>query len=325
MSSAQVNTVTGPISVDDLGVTLMHEHIIIGMPGWQANTVRPGLSRDDIIAVAVEKIQSMQALGIQSMVDPCPNDLGRDVELYAEVSARTGFNIICATGLYTEEEGGHAYWHFARTLGYAVEAMAELFIHELTEGVGETGIKPGVIKVASGASKITDYEYQVLTAAAMASVETGAPITTHTDEGTMGEEQQAFLIEKGVPAHKIIIGHSCGTANHDYHMNILGRGSYLGFDRFGMNVVSPDDQRVQALAALLLKQQEKRIVVSHDCVWCVRGDMPSAKEIEQMGVLFDPTHFHRTIIPQLLEHGVTQAQINTMLSDNPRRYFSGEP
>lgn len=323
MSSTHVNTVTGPISLDQLGVTLMHEHVLIGMPGWQADSLRPGRPRNEIIPIAVDKIQSMQALGIQSMVDPCPNDLGRDVELASEISARTGFNIICATGLYTEDEGGHAYWHFPRSMGIGVESMAELFIHELTKGIGETDIKAGVIKVASSAGKITDYEYDVLTAAALASAETGAPITTHTDEGTMGEEQQAFLVEKGVPAHKIIIGHSCGTTNHDYHMNIVNKGSYLGFDRFGMNVVFSDENRVDALAELLLKQQEKRIVVSHDCVWCMRGDVLTEKMIEEMGVLMDPTHFHRNIIPQLLERGVTKAQIDIMLCDNPRRYFSG--
>ena len=324
MSAIQVNTVTGPIPADQLGMTLMHEHVLIGMPGWQADSLRPGRSRDEVIPVAVDKIQIMQALGIQTMVDPCPNDLGRDVELSAELSARTGFNIICATGLYKEEEGGYAYWNFPRSMGIGVEAMAELFIHELTKGVGRTDIKAGVIKVATGAGKITDYEYDVLTAAARASVETGAPITTHTDEGTMGEEQQAFLVEKGVPAHKIIIGHSCGTTNHEYHMNILDRGSYLGFDRFGMNVVFPDEQRVEALAALLRKQRQKRIVVSHDCVWCMRGDVLSEKMIKEMNVIFDPTHFHRNIVPQLLERGVTQQQIDTMLCDNPRRYFSGE-
>ena len=106
MANETVQTVTGAVSVDDLGVTLMHEHLLIGYPGWEANTLEPGPSRDEIIAVAVDKIASMQAVGVRSMLDPCPNDLGRDVELAAEVSSRTGFNIICATGLYKEDEGG---------------------------------------------------------------------------------------------------------------------------------------------------------------------------------------------------------------------------
>jgi phosphotriesterase-related protein len=326
MSHTTVNTVTGPIALADLGVTLMHEHILIGYPGWEANTLRPGPGRADMVAVAIDKIQSMQDLGIQSMLDPCPNDLGRDVALAAEVAGKTGFNIICATGLYKQNEGGFAHWHFLRSIGRGVESMAELFIHELTQGIGDTDIKAGIIKVATGEGEITDYEYDVLSAAAMASVETGAPITTHTDQGTMGEEQQAFLVEKGVPAHRIIIGHSCGSSDHDYHMRILDKGSYLGFDRFGLDILVPDEQRIDALVALLQKQQEHRIVVSHDSVWCTRGEPFPVEMLEAMdpAKLFNPTHFHRTIVPALLARGVSQAQIDTMLVDNPRRFFAGE-
>ena len=326
MSCHTVNTVTGEIDVCDLGVTLMHEHLLIAYPGWEADTLHPGLSRDDIVAVCVDKIQSMQDQGIRSMLDPCPNDLGRDVELAAEVSARTGFNIICATGLYKEDEGGASYWHFTRSLGRGVDAMSELFIHELTVGIGDTGIKAGIIKVATGEGDITPYEYEVLEAAAVAAVETGAPITTHTDQGTMGEEQQAFLVERGVQPQKIIIGHSCGSDDHAYHTRILDQGSYLGFDRFGLDILVPDEQRIQSLLALLQKQRESQIVVSHDSVWCTRGkpfpdDMLAAMDPD---VLFNPTHFHRNIIPRLLEAGVTQQQIDTMLVDNPRRFFGGQ-
>ena len=326
MSQEFVNTVTGPIRVEDLGVTLMHEHVLIGYPGWEADTLRPGPARAEIVSTAVEKIRSMQEIGIQSMLDPCPNDLGRDVGLAAEVADKTGFNIIWATGLYKENEGGFAHWHFVRSIGRGVEAMAELFIHELTRGIGDTGVKAGIIKVATGAGKITDYEYDVLSAAAMAAVETGAPITTHTDQGTMGEEQQAFLLEKGVPAHRIIIGHSCGSSDHDYHMRLLDKGSYLGFDRFGLDILAPDEQRIDALVALLQKQQERRIVVSHDSVWCTRGQPFPAEMLAAIDVdkLFNPTHFHRNIIPALLARGVSREQIDTMLVDNPRRFFQGE-
>ena len=304
----------------------MHEHVVIGFPGWEADTLRSGPGRNEIIAVAVDKIQMMQDLGIQSMVDPCPNDLGRDVELSAEVSHRTGFNIVCATGLYHESQGGSAHWSLLQSMGHAVEPMAELFIHEISNGIGETGIKPGIIKVATGEGVITDYEYSVFEAAAIASCETGTPITTHTDQGTMGQEQQAFLIEKGVPPHRIIIGHSCGSHDHHYHMDILQRGSYLGFDRFGLDILTPDEDRVKSLAALLQKRREKQIVVSHDSVWCTRGE-PLPKEMLSAidpDKLFDPTHFHRNIIPQLLDAGAEQAQIDTMLVENPRRFFSDD-
>jgi phosphotriesterase-related protein len=320
-----INTVTGPIAADALGVTLMHEHLVIGFAGWESDTLHPGPNREQMIAICCDKIAQMQAVGIRSMVDPCPNDLGRDVTLAAEVAQRTGFNIVCATGMYKEEDGGMPYWHFRGRFGSIVEVLAEMFIHEITVGVGTTGIKAGIIKVGSGPNGITTHERTVLQAAATAAKETGAPITTHTDNGQHGDEQQAILLGLGVPAHQILIGHSCGTIDHDYHLKIVRGGSYLGFDRFGINTIMPDEQRIAALVALLKKQHERQLFVSHDSVWCWRGEpLPEhiVKTIDH-SVYANPTHLHRNIFPRLLELGVTQQQIDTMLIDNPRRFFSG--
>jgi phosphotriesterase-related protein len=326
-TTTTVQTVTGPIGVDQLGTTLMHEHLVIGFPGWDADTIRPGPKRAEMIATCIDQIAQLQDRGVSSMLDPCPADLGRDVVLAAEVAARTGFQIVCATGLYTEQLGGSGYWHHRGLFGPVVEAMAELFIRELTVGIGDTGIRAGVIKIASGAGQITDYERTVLRAAAMASRETGAPITTHTDQGTLGDVQQAALVELGVPAHKIVIGHSCGTADHAYHLRIVDGGSYVAFDRFGLNVLFPDDQRIAALVRLLAARKERQIVLSHDSVWCWRGEpIPAAvATMLAAGNVFHPTHLHDTILPRLREAGVTGAQIDTMLVDNPRRWFAGEP
>ena len=119
-------------------------------------------------------------------------------------------------------------------------------------------------------------------------------------------------------------GDSCGSADHDYHLGILDKGSYLGFDRFGLDLLAPDEQRVASLVALLKKHKERQIVISHDSVWCTRGQPfpDDLLELIDPEVLFDPTHFHRNIIPRLLQEGVTQQQIDTMLIANPRRFFS---
>ncbi len=183
-----INTVTGPTRVDQLGPTLMHEHVMIGFPGWQADTLRPGPDRREALAVGTDRIAEMMSHGVKSMLDPCPNDLGRDVDLMAELCVRTGFQIVCATGLYREGLGGAAYWHFRNGIGNLIaqcanpmEDIAALMIRELTEGIGATGIKAGVIKIGSSWENITPYEQVVLAAAAMASRATGAPITTHTE------------------------------------------------------------------------------------------------------------------------------------------------
>ncbi len=324
MSSATIQTVTGPIQPDELGPTLMHEHLLIGFPGWEADTIRPSADEAERFAICVDRIEEMKALGFRSMVDPCPNDLGRDVEFIAKVAQKTGFQIICATGLYKEAEGGAPYWKFASNLGSVVEPMAELFVRELKEGVGGSGVRPGIIKVATGHGAMTDYERWIFEAAARAAVETGAPITTHTDEGSLGDVQQTVLGKEGVPAHRIVIGHSCGSADTDYHMGIARGGSYLGFDRFGLDMLQPDDERVAALARLIERGAGDRVVVSHDSVWCWRGQMfPPALE-QAMTETWNPSHFSRRIIPKLKDVGVSDQQIETLLVDNPRRYFAGE-
>ena len=320
-----IATVSGEKTPEQLGKTLMHEHLVIGYPGFESHASHPGPNAQERFDICIDKIQQLQDHGYTSMLDPCPNDLGRDVEFAAKVAQRTGFQIICATGLYKQDEGAHPYWHFRSNFGPQLETMTELFVRELTEGIGETGIRAGIIKVATGVGKISEYERTILEAAGRASVETGAPITTHTDQGTMGDEQQRILTELGVPAHRIVIGHSCGTDDHDYHMRIARGGSYLGFDRFGIDLLFPDEKRVASLAKLLHAGAGDRVVVSHDSVWCWRGEPIPAEVLAGAGDdLFDPTHFSRNIVPRLREQGVTDEQIDRLLVENPRRFFEGE-
>ncbi len=320
----EIQTVTGPITPDALGKTLMHEHLLVGFPGWDSDTMNPGPTRDEMRATVADRVAEMRGHGVVSMLDPCPADLARDVEFMAEMASRTGLQIICATGLYNESEGGHPYWHFRSNFVSVVEPMAELFEKELTEGIGDTGIRAGIIKVATGAGEVTEYETQILTAAAKASVATGAPITTHTDEGTMGVEQQRILTDNGVPAHRIIIGHSCGTADHDYHMKIAQSGSYLGFDRFGIEMVQPDEKRVASLLKLIEAGAVGHVVVSHDLVFCWRGVPVPPALYEEITKVWNPSHFFERIVPKLLSGGASEAQIDRMLIDNPRAFFAGK-
>jgi phosphotriesterase-related protein len=320
-----IQTVTGPVPVSALGRTLMHEHMMIGYPGWESDTIRPGPRRDEMIAVCSDRIAEMQAHGVRTMLDPCPNDLGRDVAFAAEMAARTGLNVICATGLYKAAEGGAPYWRFRANFGAGPDSIAELFIRELTVGIGDTGIRAGIIKVATGQPSISPYERNILLAAARASVETGAPITTHTDHGMLGDEQQRILTEAGVPAHRIVIGHSCGSGDHEYHGRLVAGGSYLGFDRFGLEVLLPDAVGGAALRRRLAAGGCSRVVFSHDSVWCWRGQpIPNTEHFAEMMAVWTPSHFFERIVPQLLAGGATEAQVETMLVDNPRRFFAGE-
>ncbi|TMA47877.1 MAG: phosphotriesterase-related protein, partial [Deltaproteobacteria bacterium] len=173
-----VETVGGRCAPDALGPTLMHEHLLIGWPGWEAYASEDRAVHRERTKICVDRMLELRELGVRTLLDPCPIDLGRDVELMAAVAQESGVRIVCATGLYKEDYGAPAYFKFRAQFGDAVKEMADLFVHELTEGVGSTGIRAGVIKVATGAHKITPYEELVLRAAAAAHLATGAPITT---------------------------------------------------------------------------------------------------------------------------------------------------
>jgi len=315
--STSIATVTGTITPAELGRTLIHEHVVTGLPGWESDSLAPGHTRRELLARAKDRIAEMKAEGIDTIVDPCPADLGRDVELSAELSQATGFPIIAATGLYNESAGGSVYWKFRTARGDAAQIMADAFIRELTVGIGRTDIRAGIIKVATNLGQITRYERTVLEAAARASLATGAPITTHTDEGQLGDEQQALLTGWGVPAQRITIGHSCGTADHAYHAKIAQNGSYLGFDRFGLEQLISDDTRVASILKLIGAGHGGRVLVSHDTVWCWLGAPLPANPI------WEPTHFSRRIVPKLRAGGASEAQIEALLVDNPRRFFEG--
>lgn len=306
-----VNTVTGPCSPDQLGLTLTHEHLMIGWAGWETDsTVR--YDRAAALRLVTDKVKELRDLGLETFVDPCPMDLGRDVEFMAEVSQRTGVRVVCATGLYTHTLGANAYYRQRK-----VDELAEIYVHDLTVGIGESGIKAGLIKCATGDGKITRYEERCLRAAAKAHLQTGAPITTHTENGTMGPQQLDIFASEGVDLSRVIIGHSCGNSDLRYHLGMLERGCTLGFDRFGIEVLLPDKIRLAAMIGLLGIGYEKQLVPSCDSAACMKGRQPRGPS-----PLKHPSYLWQKIFPALREVGVGEDKLRTILVDNPKRFFT---
>jgi len=141
---AQVNTVLGPVSSDELGLTLIHEHLITGFPGWECDALAVPYDREVISRACAQALEEAKIYGVQTMVDATPNDLGRDVELQKMVSERSGINIICATGLYTEVSGKSVYFKARSRNEDTTTEIYETFMKEITQGIGETGIKAGL-------------------------------------------------------------------------------------------------------------------------------------------------------------------------------------
>jgi phosphotriesterase-related protein len=317
-----INTANGRVQAGALGRTLMHEHLVTGLPGWDSDTRAPAPAFRDMVAACVDRVQELQDAGYSSLVDPCPSDLGRNADLIGEVAARTGFNIIFATGLYNEHHGGSPYWQVAlATDPDGEKRLADLFIGEIEDGVRGSGLRPGILKVATGHGAITDYEKKVFRAAAAASKATGTPITTHT-EAVLGDEQVDLLTGEGVAANRIVVGHCCGTTDHDYHMCIVRKGAYIGFDRFGIEHEATDDQRVESILKCREAGALEQVIVSHDSVWCWLGEMIPKPMRDYMAAYNHPLRFSRVIAPKLRAAGMSEAEIDTLLVGNPSRYFA---
>jgi len=319
-SAHPVQTVTGLAQPEDLGRTLIHEHVLVGFPGWDLDAQAPPFRRAEVMARAIDQMQELRDLGIGTFVDPCPMDLGRDVEFLAELSQRSGMRIVCTTGAYFEAEG------ITHTFRYLpLEEITAIYVKEITEGVGETGVKAGAVKIATGSGQVSAYERKLVTAGARAARATGVPLISHTQDATCGHDQIDIVTGEGVAPGRLVVGHSDGVDDHEYHRSLAERGAFVGFDRFGIAIIVPDEVRVKNVLALAKAGHVERILLSHDSIMCWRGrPVPFANSYEEVLAALPawrPTTILTKVVPQLLAGGLTECDVETILVDNPRRLF----
>jgi len=203
-----------------------------------------------------------------------------------------------------------------------------MFEREITVGIGKTGIKAGVIKLASSRDEITPYERAFFKAAAKISNKLGVPIITHTQEGKQGPEQAALLLSEGVSSTNLMIGHMGGNTDIEYHLSVLDKGVYIAFDRFGIQglVGAPfDNRRVACVAGLLALGYANKILISHDSIahWLGRP-LAMPEGLAKLLANWYPTHIFEHIIPMFKNAGITDQQIETMLVENPRGLLTGK-
>ena len=315
----QINTTAGKIAADALGRTLVHEHVLAGYPGWFMDTRLPPFQRAEAIARVVDSFQQLHAYGVRTVIDPCPADLGRDVAFVAEVSQRSGITLICTTGVYTEAFGiPYTFRHLETS------AIEEIYIREIEDGIGSSGIKAGLIKIATGDGAVSDYERRMLTAATRAARATGVRLISHTENCSCGHDQIDIVTGEGLEADRLLVGHCDGRDDHPYQASLAARGAYVGFDRFGLEVFNSDETRMRNLKQMIDAGYRDQVVVSQDKVHCWLGNIPgvgSPEDIARIVPNWTMTHLFERIFPRLLEMGVSQADIDAILVDNPRRFL----
>ena len=320
--STQVDTVRGPISATELGVTLMHEHVFVLSPEIIANYPEGWGEEDVREQQAVDKLNALKAAGVDTIVDLTVIGLGRYIPRIQRVADRTELQIVVATGVYTYNDVP-MYFHFSGpgTDMDGPEPMVEMFVRDITEGIAGTGVKAAILKCATDEPGLTPGVERVLRAVAVAHRATGVPISTHTHARTRrGLEQQRVFAEEGVDLGRVIIGHSGDTTDLDYLEELIAAGSYIGMDRFGLDNILGFEHRVDTVARMCERGHADKMVLAHDAS-CYIDWLPEAA----LPIVLPNWHFqhiHDDVLPALRERGVTEEQITTMLVDNPRAIFT---
>ena len=313
-----VSTYRGEVAADRLGATLMHEHVFVRDPELERDLVALEWDASNAVERAVRGLTDLAELGIGAIVDLTVPGLGRDVALVNAVAERVPIDIIAATGFYTADV--LPLYFRARGPGRLVEGpdpLVELFVRDLTLGISGSGVRAGMIKVMSGAAGVTGDVAAVMSAAAIAHQQTGVTITTHSEPGLRnGLEQQAYLVERGVAPTRIIVGHAGDSADLAYLRAIMDRGSTIGIDRFGMEHMQSDERRVDTVVGLVEMGYADRIVLSQDAAFYSHVTPPSWRAAH--APRWEIQHLSRRVLPVLRRRGVSSADLERMLVQNPR-------
>lgn len=299
-----IRTVMGDVPPEHFGKTMIHEHLILDLS--------PIRQDDDAILSNSDEmnreLQRLREAGCKGIVEVTNHGMGRDVEDLRRLSERHHLPIVAATGFYKQSY----YPEGVRELSEG--AIVDLFVKELTEGIGGTPIRAGIIaEIGSSLNEMTPDERKVFRAASRAQKQTGAPLSTHCELGTMGLEQLRLFSEMDVDLSKIAIGHQDLNGNRTEYEQLLQAGVYIQFDTIGKNNYRPDEERLSDLLYLIDRGYVKQLMLSCDIT-----KQSYMKVNGGFGYEYLFSHF----IPALLREGVSEGEIHTMMVDNPRRFLA---
>jgi phosphotriesterase-related protein len=326
---ATVETVTGRIDAEELGITLVHEHLIYrdeAVATWwpHVRTLVPvdpprDIGPEELFGVAVENARAVVERGVKTICEPTGMFGGRDVGFSRRVSEETGLQVVPCTGIYTYDY--LPMFFVARD----ADAMADLFVHDIDEGIQDTGIKAAFLKCAADEPGVNENVEKVHRAVARASVRTGAPIMAHSRPASgTGPKQVEVFEQEGVDLSKVQIAHTGDTDDLDYIERLLETGVYIGMDRYGLDLYLPIERRNATVTALLERGYADRMLLSQD--YCATIDWYPVEAAEQMLAAevvkgWSMTLVFDEVIPALREAGMADDQLQTMMVENPRRWL----
>ena len=314
-----VQTVTGPVDCAHLGTTLMHEHVLFGPI--------PEDLRSNSVDFAVQTLNDAARVGVKTVVDLTPF---RDIKLYQQVAGRTAVRIVASTGFYLR----HRVPKWMADIDDEKQ-MEDRMRHDVTEGIDDSKVRAGIIKVAGDKSPLSDWEKKVFRAAARVQKTTGARIGTHAVYAP--REQFDLLVKTGANPNRLFFSHpetkSCWQGHTREEklaefLSITKEGGYILFNNFGEEYYTPWVDMVYLMRGLCDKGYANRIFISVDCNWEWKNRQRVFEAAD--APFFDPNAAKRTygymmtdVVPTMLKSGFTKKELDIFLIENPRRFFSG--
>lgn len=305
---SSVMTVTGLMDARQLGLTLMHEHVLVDFIGAD-KVSRERYDAEEVFRIALPHLKRVRAAGCRTFVDCTPNWLGRDAALLQRLARASGLHIVTNTGYYGARNHQYLPAHVAAE---TPAQLAARWISEFKQGIDGTTIKPGLIKIGVDAGPLSALNTKIVTAAALAHLQTGLTIGAHTGDGAAAMEQLALLERHGVHPQAFIWIHAHNERNSQLHVEAARRGCWIEFDG-----VHP--RSVERHVALLQVMREAnllhRVLISQDAGWYHVGEAGGG---EYRGYDFLLT----TFVPALKAAGFSEAQIKQLLVGNPQQALS---
>jgi predicted metal-dependent phosphotriesterase family hydrolase len=307
-----VMTVRGPIDPSALGFTLPHEHTQIHL--WQIPDRWDywELTRDE--PVILEELRRFREAGGSALVDVTIDGVGRDPAWLRMLAERSGLHLVMGCGWYR----GAYYPAELLVERRSVDSIAEQLVAEITTGVAGTDVRPGIIgEIGTDKPWVTPAEERVHRAAARASRRTGLAITTHGVMSDVGAAQLTIFEDEGVDPGRVVIGHADSYPHLDHYLSLVNRGASIEFDFLGMSF-TPQERHgegrlIDLLLELLHRGHGDRILLSQDV--CHNSQLA---RYDGNGY----TYLQTTFLPRLRERGVSEAEIDQLTIENPRRVLT---
>lgn len=305
---AAVHSVLGPVPPESLGLTLVHEHVLVDFIGAD-RVSRDRYDRAAVVARMRPLLQAARAAGCRTLIECTPAWLGRDPELLRTLSRETGVTLLTNTGVYGAADDKFVP---ARARTMTAEQLADEWIAEAREGIEGTGVRPAFMKIGVDAGPLSDIDAKLVRAAALTHRSTALPIASHTGDGVAAMAQLDLLASLEIPASAFIWVHAHNEPNRALHVEAARRGAWVEFDGVSDKTI---DAHVQLVRHMSERGHLGRTLVSQDAGWYNVGDPDG-------GTPRPYTTLIERFVPALRKAGLSEKDESQLLVANPRSAFT---